>query len=157
MKLTDPRYANNFIDSCAFDPKYTPEDEAAERIRTLCAENHINIVIAHSVAKEIKHPNTPNDVKIDAIGMLFSLEVGLNDEEKQRLSNIHSVLTGNGKPENYKADAQHIFEAGKYAGYFITTDERILKKQNDLEKIKNIPIILKPSEWLNVFEKMHRP
>ena len=127
-RITDPRYANNFLDSCAFDPKYTPEHEAAERIRKLCSENKINIVIAHSVAKEINHPNTPSDVKAEAVEMLYSLEVGLNQEERERLQNIHSILTGNGKPENHKSDAEHIFEAGKYVGYFITTDERILKK-----------------------------
>jgi predicted nucleic acid-binding protein len=153
QRITDPRYANNFLDSCAFDPKYTPEHEAAERIRNLCSDNHINIVIAHSVAKEIEHPNTPNDVKKEAVKMLFSLEVELTQEEQQRLNKIHSILTGNGEPENYQADAQHIFEAGKYVGYFITTDGRILRKQEELCKIPNVPIILKPSEWLDVFDK----
>jgi hypothetical protein len=31
---------------------------------------------------------------------------------------ILAILTGNGSPEKYAADAAHVFEAGKYGGYF---------------------------------------
>jgi len=46
-------------------------------------------------------------------------------------------------------DADHVFEASKYCGYFITTDKRILNKKDELERICSA-IIVKPSEFLKI-------
>ncbi len=148
----DPRRANNFLDSCAFDPKYAPEDDAAQQIRTLWKDEHINLVLAHSNQKEIDHPNTPADVKREAASMLYTIETSLNLDEVARRKNIHAILTGNGKPEKYAADAAHVFEAGKYGGYFITTDQRILGKREELRHVTPATIFT-PSEWLMVFHE----
>lgn len=63
---------------------------------------------------------------------------------------IWDVLTGNGKPEKMKADAEHVFEASKYGSYFITTDRRILDKRDDLSKIGVSCWIILPSELLGI-------
>jgi len=153
--LPDPRRTNTFLDSCAFDPKYHPEDVAAERIRLIRREVTISILLTHSNQKEIEHPNTPADVKAEAADMTFTNKPSLNPEEVGRQAEIHRVLTGNGKPEKYAADAQHISEAGRYGGgYFVTTDERILAKKSELLKLSGA-IILKPSEWLRVYESFY--
>lgn len=55
----NPLTSNNFIDSCAFDPKYEPEDKASIAIFQLYKEGKLLIQIAHSTQKEIEHPNTP--------------------------------------------------------------------------------------------------
>jgi len=112
-------------------------------------ENRINLVLTHSNQKEIEHPNTPASVKKAAGGMIFTLEVGLNPKEQERKTRIHVLLTGNGKPEKYAADATHVFEAGKYGGYFITTDDRILIKRDELRNLSGA-VVLKPTEWLKV-------
>ena len=125
----DPRRANSFLDSCAFDPKYAPEDHAAREIKSLGDQRTVSLLLTHSNQKEIDHPNTPEDVKREARAMIFTIETDLNLEECTRRSEIHRVLTGNGQPEKYEADAKHVFEAGKYNGYFITTDRRILDKR----------------------------
>ncbi|MHB8882633.1 MAG: hypothetical protein ACYC69_14140 [Thermodesulfovibrionales bacterium] len=150
-KHLDPKRVNNFLDSCAFDPKYSPEDEAAERIRKFGNDGLVNLILAHSNQKEIEHPNTPQSIKKAAVGMIYTIEGALTPEEKRRKSAIHATLTGNGKPETYAADAAHVFEAGKYGGYFITTDDRILKKRKELQDLSGA-VILKPSEWLKVLE-----
>ena len=62
----DPRRTNIFIDSCAFDPKYTPEDIASERLFQLYEAGEINLVIFHSNIKELEHPNVPPAVKREA-------------------------------------------------------------------------------------------
>lgn len=150
--LLDPRRANNFLDSCAFDPKYAPEHEAAQEIRALWNDGQINLVLAHSNQKEIDHPNTPVDVKREAVGMIYTIKTALIPEEEARKARILIILTGNGSPEKYAADAAHVFEAGKYGGYFITTDERILGKRDELRRVSPATIF-KPSEWLKVFHE----
>jgi hypothetical protein len=150
-KHLDPKRVNNFLDSCAFDPKYSPEDEAAERICKFGNDGLVNLILAHSNQKEIDHPNTPQSIKKVSVGMIYTIESALTPEEKRRKSAIHAALTGNGKPATYAADAAHVFEAGKYGGYFITTDDRILKKRKELQGLSGA-VILKPSEWLKVLE-----
>jgi len=147
----DPRRVNNFLDSCAFDPKYSPEHEAAERIRSLGHEGIVQLILAHSNQKEVDHPNTPMDVKREASYMIYTIETGLVPDEVGRKAKIHEILTGNGKPEKFAADAAHVFEAGKYGGYFITTDRRILDKRADLNKVCTVTI-LTPTEWLKIFD-----
>lgn len=74
----NPLTTNNFMDSCAFDPKYKPEDRASEEIFKLSKVGKILIQIAHSTQKEIDHPNTPGWVTllllfaaIDGLGKLI--------------------------------------------------------------------------------------
>lgn len=150
--LLDPRHANSFLDSCAFDPKYAPEDEAAREIKRLGNDGVIVIILAHSNQKEIDNPNTPDDVKREAQSMIYTVETAPTPSERQRKAAIHTILTGNGKPENYEADASHVFEAGKYGGYFITTDQRILNKRDELRTVC-VATICTPCEWLRVFHE----
>ena len=146
----DPQRTNNFLDSCAFDPKYSPEHEAAQEIRALGNEGRVRLVLTHSNQKEIDHPNTPADVKREAASMIYTIKTALTPEEEDRKARLHAVLTGNGKPEKYAEDAAHVFEAGRYVGYFITTDERILRKRDELRQVSPATI-LRPTEWLSAF------
>jgi hypothetical protein len=60
----NPFKTNNFIDSCAFDPKYDSlEVSASEEIFNLSKYGKLVIQIAHSTQKELEHPNTPNWVR----------------------------------------------------------------------------------------------
>ena len=147
----DPRRTLNFLDSCAFDPKYSPEQESAKKINRLYDEGEVVVHVAHSNQNEVDHPNTPDEVKRQAASMIFSLETSLTPPELQRKAAIHAILTGNGNSQKFAADATHVFEADKYQGYFITTDERILGKKEDLGDICNA-VIVKPSQWLAIFE-----
>lgn len=109
--------------------------------------------IAHSTQKEMDHPNTPQWVKQQAGGLVYTLEVELTPSERDLLANIEKILAGNGKIESIKQDAMHVFEANKYGYYFITTDNRILSRSGMIRKICHV-VILKPSEFL-VLVKRH--
>ncbi len=150
--LQSPFRINTFIDSCAFDPKYEPEDRASLEIFRLREEDTLDVQIAHSTQKEIDHPNTPAWVKREAQNQVFTIQVDLTPGEVDRLRRIETILAGNGKVENIREDAKHVFEAQKYGGYFITTDSRILKRAEELFRLCQIRI-LKPSEFVSVVEQ----
>ena len=145
----NPLTNNCFIDSCAFDPKYNPEDEASSEIFRLLKDRRVLIQIAHSTEKEIEHPNTPAWVKHEASTVIRTLQVQLIPGENRKLREIEMILAGNGKVESILQDARHIFEAQKYGRYFITTDSRILNRASSLRAICDI-VIVKPSEFLSI-------
>ena len=148
----NPLITNCFIDSCAFDPKYKPEDEASAEIFRLYKEGELLIQIAHSTQKEIQHPNTPAWVKREALNLIYTLPVSLIESEARILRGIVTILAGNGKVENIQQDARHVFEAQKYGSYFITTDSRILDRASRLRSSCNVSIV-KPSEFLSIVKQ----
>ena len=148
----DPRRTNSFLDTCAFDPKYAPDDEAAREIHRIAKDGSISVLLAHSNQKEIEHPNTPEDVKREARAMIYTVETALTPGERTQKAEIHRILTGNGKPDKYAADAAHVFEAGKYIGYFITADRRVLGRRDELRNVSPA-IVLTPSEWLRIYRE----
>lgn len=148
----NPYFANIFIDSCAFDPKYEPESSSAEEIFRRHEKKEISLVIAHSTIKEAEHPNTPKHVKETALGQIFTIETNLPPQERLKKREIWDVLSGNGKPEKMKQDAEHVFEAHKYGGYFVTTDERILKLRDKLHRVTNAHIV-RPSELVSLLDE----
>jgi len=155
-KYINPWITNSFLDSCAFDPKYAPEDAAANEIFNIHNKEQLGVRIAHSTQKEIEHPNTPIWVKNEATGLIYTIKTSLTQDEIAIRGKIHETLTGNGNPENYEADATHIFEAQKYGSYFITTDGRILKFVRGLQNICNISILL-PSDFLKLVRNNQKP
>ena len=152
MAPVNPLISNCFIDSCAFDPKYSPEDEASTEIFGLHRDGELLIQIAHSTQKEIHHPNTPTWVKREALNLIYTLPVELTADEVRKLREIESILAGNGKIDNIVQDARHVFEAQKYGSYFITTDTRILDRASKLRSACNVSIV-KPSEFLSIVKK----
>lgn len=153
----DPRRANTFLDSCAFDPKCEPEHAAAQQIRSLRKSVTISILLAHSSQKEIDNPNTPADVKAEAADINYTIATSLTSDEVTCSAKIHQEMTGNGNPEKYKEDARHIFEAGRFGGgYFVTTDGRILARKHQLEAISGATIV-RPSEWLVIYKTNTKP
>ena len=145
----DPLIRNNFMDSCAFDPKYEPETSSSNEIFALSEAGNFLLHIAHSTQKEIDHPNTPDWVKRTAAGLIFSMPVQLTEPEVALLNDIRRILAGNGTVENILQDAQHVFEAQKYGYYFVTTDKRILARAGDLGKRCSVSVLL-PSEFLSI-------
>jgi len=152
----DPARTNIFIDSCAFDPKYSPEDKASQKIFGIYESGKILLTISHSTLKELQHPNVPNEVKREAQSKIYTINVQLVQEELQLKEKILDVLAGNGKRENMTQDADHIFEAQKYGKFFVTTDKGILKKKVELNQLCGVIVIL-PSEILSLIESYAQP
>jgi len=151
MNFPNPKYGNTVLDSCVLG---TPgaEHDAATKILELAGEGAVSVITTHGVIDEISHPSTPQHIKDIAASLIFTIPVGRNSEEQLKFQEIHAEMTGNGKPENYAADADHIFEAGKYGRCFVTNDERILKKRESLTLLSGA-LIVRPSEWLREYEK----
>ena len=151
----NPWIANSFLDSCAFDPKYHPEDQAAVEVFRLHREQKLPIRLAHSVQKEVDNPGTPLWVKQAAQGLIRTGEVPLSPDERNRLQAIHAIVAGNGKSESVQEDARHIFEAQKYGAYFVTTDNRLLGRADQLRRECSVEI-LRPSEFLDLVHRHPR-
>lgn len=137
------------MDSCAFDPKYSPEDQAALDLFQRYKNGDLVLQIAHSTQKEVEHPNTPSWVKQEANALVYTIETSLTDSERRLKAQILKTLAGNGKPENVSQDAEHVFEASKYGSYFVTTDQRILKKRGELCSACDLDIVT-PSELTEI-------
>lgn len=145
----DPFRAHIFVDSCAFDPKYEPESSSSAELFRLYESGEINLIVSHSNMKEIEHPNTPAYVKQAAFSKIYSLNTHLTQQEEILKKKILDSLSGKGSHERMMQDSTHVFEAHKYGGYFVTTDERILKKKKELLTICDATIV-KPSELLKL-------
>jgi len=137
-----PEYAKTFIDSCAFNPG-GEEEKASRRILS----DRPEIIVAHSVQKEIAHPNTPSDVKALANSQIYTISTSLTPGEIQARDDIHVLVQGNAKPNKHKDDADHLFELYKFGGgYFITTDTRLLSLGKTLFDRYTITTML-PTEY----------
>lgn len=147
----NPKITTIFIDSCAFDPKYSPEDQASLCLFELSEKGELILNIAHSTQKEVEHPNTPGWVKREANKLIYTIETSLTPDEQNRKTKILKILAGKGKPEKIIKDSEHVFEADKYGSYFVTTDDRILKKREELKDVVSVHI-LKPNELLEILK-----
>lgn len=127
-----PTYTHTFIDSCAFDPG-GEEEKCSRRLLARSNNGELVIEIAHSVQKEIDHPNTPNDVKDLARSLIYTIETGLTSELQSFRDEIRALVRGNAREGKHENDADHIFELYKYGGgYFVTTDDRLLSLSEQL-------------------------
>ncbi len=151
MNFPNAKYGNTVLDSCVLGT-LGAEHDAAARILELAEEGKISVITTHGVIDEISHSSTPQHVKDIAAKLIFTIQVERTSEELKKYQEILSELAGNGRPEKYAADANHIFEAGKYGRYFVTNDERILKKRELLSSLSGA-IILRPSEWLSEYKR----
>jgi len=142
-----PKYTHSFIDSCAFDPDDEGEYLCSRRLLDKSDDLDLELIVAHSVQKEIEHPNTPDDVKVLAQSLIYTIESELTQPELEKREEIRALVRGNAKIGNHENDADHIFELFKYGGgYFITTDNRLLSKAEEFFT-KYFVTTIKPTEY----------
>lgn len=134
-------YSHFFLDTCAFDPKYFPEDNAAQSLWAQYEEEKINLLLSHSNQREIDHPNTPAWVKSRALSMIYTFNVPLTREEVDLKRKLVILLRGNAQSDKHKDDAHHLFQASKHGGYFITTDHRILNKHEEIYCLCTVQVL----------------
>ena len=150
----NPLRVNSIIDSCAFNP-HEAEAQSARKVLELADRGEVILVVAHSTKKEIDHPHTPADVRQRALDRIVTLNVDLTPQELRTKEDILTILAGDGNRDRMKADAEHVFEAQKYGGYFITTDDRILAKADVLHRTYGVHIV-RPSEFVAAVESALR-
>lgn len=151
--LPNPFYGNVFFDSCAFDGGNEEEQAASNEARTLFENKGGNILILHSVQKEIEFPNTPQSVKDEAENLIYTIEPSqCTPNEIKEFNVVKTILVGDGNPENKMADCVHVFHAQRNGGrYFVTTDNGILNHSTKIIRRFNLYIV-KPSDFLRIVE-----
>lgn len=131
----DPRICPVAIDANALDRDGSARDNLVDRLLGLSSAGMINLIVPKRVREEIQNPRTPAHVQEAALPKLFTIPVGLNSDEQQRKRIIEQELQGNARPGKHMADADHLFEAAKYGGYFITHNQRILTRAGRLGEV----------------------
>ncbi len=62
-------------------------------------------------------------------------------------------MQGNAKPGKHEADADHLFEAAKYGGFFITEDDRVLERAGRLSDVLPPSLtVVTLSDFLSIFD-----
>lgn len=131
----DPRICPVAIDANALDRDGSARDNLVARLLGLSSAGTISLIVPKWVREEIQNPRTPAHVQEAALPQLFTIPVGLNSDEQRRKRIIQQQLQGNARPGKHMADADHLFEAAKYGGYFITHDQRILTRAGRLREV----------------------
>lgn len=140
----DPGITNNFLHSCAFDPKYAPVDKASVELIELYKKDNLPSSDCTFDAERNRLSEYPPCVKAEAQVLIYTIPVQLTPNEVSLLRKIETILAGNGKVENIIQDARHVFEAQRYGSYFITTDAGILDRAKPLRETCGV-LIVKPS------------
>ena len=102
--------------------------EQVDRLLELYSDGRLRLILPHGVWDELHRAGTPAAKSAAANEMIFTIKTSLTTDEQRRRQVIKAALQGNAKPGKHDADAEHLAEAAKYGGYFITHDERILKR-----------------------------
>ncbi len=131
-KQKSPNLTLSYIDSCGLNPQES-EGECTRRLLILNNEGEINLVLPGTVKNEISHPRTPGFVEKRAAPLVFSNETSLTEEELKHREDIRTLVRGNAKPGAHQNDADHLYDLVKFGGgYFITTDNRLLRMTETL-------------------------
>jgi hypothetical protein len=131
----DPRRCNVAIDANALNRDGSTHDALVARLLDLYAAGTIRLMLPKGVREEIQDLRTPAHIRAATTPMIFSYSLGLNSEEQRKRRLIEQELQGNAKPGKHAADADHLFEAAKYGGYFVTHDQRILGRSSNMRNL----------------------
>jgi hypothetical protein len=154
----DPRSCPIAIDANALDRDGSNRDDLVDRLLKLWQDGKINLIVPKEVRKEIQNPRTPGRVQAAMASMNFTMPVGLNSDEQRRKYLITQELQGNAQPGKHAADADHLFEATKYCGYFITHDQRLLDKASKLRSLLPPSLtVVTLAEFLDLFDAYDGP
>ncbi|MGH7022037.1 MAG: hypothetical protein ACREEB_00450 [Caulobacteraceae bacterium] len=127
--MIDPVRCNVSVDASGLSRPVGDAIRAGQvdRLLKLHADGILHLILPHGVWDELHRAGTPSPKRTAANEMIFTIKTGLTTDEQRRRQVIKTALQGNAKPGKHDADAEHLAEAAKYGGYFITHDERILK------------------------------
>jgi hypothetical protein len=149
----DPRICPVAIDANALDRDGGAHDNLVDRLLGLSSAGRIRLIVPKRVRQEIQNPRTPAHVQEAALPQIFTIGVGLNSDEQRRHRIITQELQGNAKPGKHEADADHLFEAAKYGGYFITHDDRILTRAGRLREVLPPSLtVVTLADFLTIFD-----
>lgn len=152
--MLHPRYCNTYLDANALDSGDVVRNALVDRFKRLEESGAIGVAIPHSVHTEVLNPHTPANVQSSMLAEIHTLPTQRTPNEHDTLANIRRILQGNAEPGKHAADAEHLFEASKYGGgCFITHDQRMLKKRDELEPYIAPHKIVLLGEFLRIYDK----
>jgi hypothetical protein len=128
----DPRMCPIGIDANALNRDGSVHDDLVDRVIELERTGQINLIAPHGVRREAEDPRTPDLVGDAILSKIFTIPTSLTPQERNTRSRIEATVQGSARPGKHAADAQHLAEAAKYCGYFITHDDRVLKRSKGL-------------------------
>lgn len=146
--MRNPGACNTFVDAMVFDAN----PELGARLRTLYDEQRIQLVVPYAQRDELFRPNTPPWVRQIAADQIFTIPTQRTPAETNLRRDIGRILQGNAAPGKHEADAEGVFEASKYGCYFVTEDNRILGKRDELSALTDIAIV-NLNEYLEFVER----
>jgi predicted nucleic acid-binding protein len=153
----DPRYCDSLIDANVLDRLGSSEDAIVDDILALEERGKIALLLPHSVKAEIEHPKTPAPVKKRAAEIIYTKQVSLTQPELTLHVQVRSLVQGNAKPGKHDRDAYHLVEAAKYGGYFITRDERLIRKREEIAQLLGQSFaIVTPTEFLELYKQYEK-
>lgn len=151
----NPRIVNNALDANALDLHGDDTDDLVHRFNELLENHEFTVVVPGGVRDEVSHPNTPNIVRENIMPQIFNLRPELNSAQQVARGRVAAVLQGNASPQAHAADASHLSEAAETGcGFFITNDQRILRKRGDLAGVLPPSLfIVTLAEFLEIFDR----
>jgi hypothetical protein len=152
----DPRYAGIRVDAHFFHDDIAPrEREAADRLIELAESMLVSMAIPHTVRAELDHPNTPPEARLRASRLSYTMDTGEGD--RARLNRAKAVMQGNAQPGKHHKDAAHLYDVALWhCSYFVTCDERILRKQAELREAVGDLWVVRPTELLAIYDDYDR-
>ncbi len=149
-KRVDPRLFNNFVDANFWDSSGIPnEDTSMQEILDFAEREEVTLILPFSVKAEVDHPNTPPEIKCLAARMIYTLQTNLTPDERKIRTKLQTLIQGNARAGKHDRDVYHLFEAEEYGGgYFITKDDRLLRKSEEVERLLSSLRIVSPSTFM---------
>jgi hypothetical protein len=149
----DPRICPIGIDANALNRDGSAHDASVDRLLELRRAGKINLIVPHGVRAEVLNPQTPSHVREAVLPNIFTIPTGLTEQEQKNRRLIAAALQGNAKQGKHAADAQHLADAAKYCGYFITHDERVLKRSMALRDLLPPSLnVVTLDEFMDIFD-----
>lgn len=148
----DPRYVGIRVDNNFFDTSLIEEErDAAEQLITLSEALEISIAIPHTVRKELDDPRTPPHVRLNATRLPYTLDTGMSNQSRR--SEVVRIMQGNALKSKHVKDATHLYDTSLWqCAYFVTCDNRILRKQSELSALLEGLWVVKPSQLFQIYQ-----
>lgn len=140
------------MDAHIFDDNGDAKTSAAvDQLLALATETKLSVLLPYSVKSEIEHQKTPQSVKRRASCLNYTMPVTLTPNEELTHRSVRALMKGNATSGKHDADAFHLVEASKYGRFFVTLDNRILKKKLEIQCLLPSLWIVTPIELIKLY------
>jgi hypothetical protein len=122
-------------------------------MQELMDRDQIQVLLSATARSQSAHPKTPDYVQEVMLSQTVTCPTGLTQAERNRYDQVLALMRGNARTNRHDADAAILFEAGKYCGYFLTEDKRIIRNRSKLQAIVGLCIVTL-GEFLEIYDEV---